>query len=566
MARRHRFFALMPVGGRLLSFRWMMHGPVESLSNEAREQRRQMLARYPQYQLWSDRIQQIRTSLSLLPRNLDPESSEFKQQVELLAEMEAVSLQQDSFLARHALSRMPVDMVFPPQIQISDLRREISEKQLALVCFATYNGVHLFFLDANLTRYVGLLSPRDLQRSVPNLLKAIGASETSIDVASLQSDGWKKNAEQATKSILGEISADDWSQYKELVVVPDGILWYFPFELIQAKRGDEEFNLIDLLDIRYSPTLSLAFVPQRPQRELQSTAVTLAKIHTKGEKSVVRKAFESLGAEMPDAVKFETVSKNVSTRLLATLFDQVVIWEEILLSGGLQAMDLIPISLGPANPISLGRWMRLPLEGPEQIIFSSFHSDAGSGLRGKKGGSDLFVTSVILMGSGSRNLLISRWRTGGANSLEFTKTFAQKAPQMPNSDALRESLAIARDLELDYSLEPQIKLKKDDPPIKADHPYFWATWMRFEVPSTNAPPIDDEEILDQQLGQQAEQEGDDQGMNPKQDGIAEGEEQGEKSGAQEEEKVNQKEDDQIKEDPKGINQKEDDSKKDGLNF
>jgi tetratricopeptide (TPR) repeat protein len=507
MARRHRFFASLPMGGRLISFRWMMHGPVECLSAEAREQRRAMFVRYPEYQLWTDRIEQIRTSLSLLPKTLDPAADEFRQQLQLLTEMEQISLKQDSFLARNALSRLPVDMVFPPQIRVSNLRLEMRPDQLALVSFATFNGIHLFLVNSNMTQYLGLASQRDLQRQIPAVLKAIGASEAFIDVASLQSDSWKKTAEQATQALLGEISADDWSRYKELLVVPDGVLWYFPFEIIQAKRGDVSLNLVDLVEIRYSPTLSLGYIEQRPYRMIRSTGVGLSKVHLKGDSQMAKDAFETLTTELPEAVKFESIHKNVSPRLLTTLYDQFILWEEITLNRSGNPFDLAPLAMGPAEPTPFRNWFRLPLTGPEHIILSSFHSDAGTGLKGKRAGTDLFLTSVALMGSGSRSVLISRWRTGGANSLELTSQYARKIPNLPTGQAFRESLSVAREQELKFDLEPQVRSKKGDPTLRAEHPYFWAGWMRFEIPATNSPwNLPDNELVDAEDPPQADQD------------------------------------------------------------
>jgi len=39
--------------------------------------------------------------------------------------------------------------------------------------------------------------------------------------------------------------------------VPDGILWYLPFERLQVQVGGEPQSLISRFHIRYSPTLSL---------------------------------------------------------------------------------------------------------------------------------------------------------------------------------------------------------------------------------------------------------------------------------------------------------------------
>ena len=48
-ARRHRFFSTLPMGGRLLSLRWILEGPPELLGERGLLQRQDLLARYPKY-------------------------------------------------------------------------------------------------------------------------------------------------------------------------------------------------------------------------------------------------------------------------------------------------------------------------------------------------------------------------------------------------------------------------------------------------------------------------------------------------------------------------------------
>ena len=34
--------------------------------------------------------------------------------------------------------------------------------------------------------------------------------------------------------LTNQMKGEDWKNYKELVVVPDGLLWYLPFEALQV--------------------------------------------------------------------------------------------------------------------------------------------------------------------------------------------------------------------------------------------------------------------------------------------------------------------------------------------
>ena len=80
LVRRHRFFARLPLGGRLMAFRWVLHAPEKALTNNALEQRQSFLTRNPQYLQLMDRAEQIRTQLLALPIQPESGSDEARQQ------------------------------------------------------------------------------------------------------------------------------------------------------------------------------------------------------------------------------------------------------------------------------------------------------------------------------------------------------------------------------------------------------------------------------------------------------------------------------------------------------
>jgi hypothetical protein len=107
------------------------------------------------------------------------------------------------------------------------------------------------------------------------------------------------------------------------------------------------------------------------------------------------------------------------------------------------------------------------------------HGAAGSKMKGD--GSDLFITSCGLLAAGSRSVLLSRWRVGGKNSLELTRAFASRLQTLDPPAAWKESLELARKLDIEVELEPRVKPEKSDQPLKADHPFFWAGHMVIAV-------------------------------------------------------------------------------------
>ena len=486
LVRRHRFFSSLPLGGRLMSFRWMLHAPVESLSQTAREQRTVFLNTNPKYKAMYDRANLIRTELLALPVKPEPRSPEGIQQRKLLDELAVISETQEAVLASYSLRREVAEMVFPPQRNLSEFQRSLRPDQLALVSLATSSGYHIFLLNSKAIKYAGLNDGRTVLRGVAKLLKETGLMEAALDIKNLQDDEWKESARDLKNKLFGDKSDANWSSVKELVIVPDGVLWYLPFEIFPIGEGDDEKYLSDIVNVRYSPTLFLAFGPQRPTRPIERSAVVTARMNQRGDSDLSKLEFEELVKQLPDAIQYDTPIR-VPSNYLASLFDQLLVWSEIRsVKNAPLAMSPMQIDQGKLG-VSIESWMALPWAGPEHLILPGFHSDGGAGLRGKLNGNDLFLTSIGLMAAGTRTALISRWATGGKTSLTLTGKFAVKQGTLGPEKAIMESRQETRETVLDYENEPRLRMKKTDPVLNAEHPFFWAGPMLLGIPD-NRPP------------------------------------------------------------------------------
>ena len=242
----------------------------------------------------------------------------------------------------------------------------------------------------------------------------------------------------------------------------------------------------DIVNVRYSPTLFLAFGPQRPTRPIERSAVVTARMNQRGDSDLSKLEFEELVKQLPDAIQYDTPIR-VPSNYLASLFDQLLVWSEIRsVKNAPLAMSPMQIDQGKLG-VSIESWMALPWAGPEHLILPGFHSDGGAGLRGKLNGNDLFLTSIGLMAAGTRTALISRWATGGKTSLTLTGKFAVKQGTLGPEKAIMESRQETRETVLDYENEPRLRMKKTDPVLNAEHPFFWAGPMLLGIPD-NRPP------------------------------------------------------------------------------
>ncbi len=478
MIRRHRFFSTLPLGGRLMAFRWVMQAPDEALTDNAQKQRTSFLNRNAAYRTLMVRSKQMLDEVNALPLQPDAESDEARNQARLIKQLAEVSILEEAVLASNALGREPSDLVFPPSYPIKQIQTAIAPNQFALVSLATDSGYHLFLVGRGSVVYNQFVPTRNMIRAVGRWLKELGVTENVIEPEFLAEEDWKVTARGLANQFFPDTSGSDWDQFAELVVVPDGALWYVPFEALLVGEEDDEKLLSQRVNIRYSPTLGLAFGAQRPVREIEKTAVVLGRIHARVDDELVNTQFEELTNKLPEAKQLDRVAQ--SSNVLGATLDQLMVWSAIKPVRG-SFYQFAPMQLGTERQEgTLSAWMQLPWVGPEHIILPAYHAE-GLSLRGRPG-TEMFLTTMGMMASGTRSILISRWNTGGKTALQLSGQYLEKMKPDGINKAIFDARQAIRESDLDVANEPRMKVDSDAPELKAEHPFFWASHMLLAIP------------------------------------------------------------------------------------
>jgi len=487
LARRHRFFASLPLGGRLMAFRWVMHAPESALNENALAQRANFLNRNGDYRKSIERTTEIQTLLKQIPLNSEPKSDDANEQAKLLGELSEIAIAQENVLASNALRREPAELVFPPRFTEGQIRAALRPDQLALVTFATASGYHFFIVDQSSIQYTGFQKTRDLQRTVAKWLKQLGATEIAVDQKQITDVQWKTTGKEIFDFLFAKIVAEQWNATNELVVVPDGALWYLPFEALIMGEGDDQSILSEKINIRYSPTVSLAFGGQRPVTSVENLVAIASRLSPKTEIELTNSQYDQWIDPMPESVKFESFRQ--SSNLLGNQIDQLLDWSYIKSTRG-KALSTVPISIEKSNVDdgSLNAWMTLPWGAPQHLILPGYQSP-GITLKGRPPGVDMFLTTTSLMASGSRSILISRWNTAGKTAFQLTGNYASSHKADGTVKAIANSRKLVRETDLDSANEPRYRSKGDQPKIKTEHPFFWASHMLLAVPDETEPKI-----------------------------------------------------------------------------
>jgi CHAT domain-containing protein len=503
LLRRHRFLTTLPMGGRLLSLRWLLEGPDEILDQPARQQRRDLLARYESYAQLAQEAAALRDDLAQMPLVVDDPVQQSEQATKL-ARLRSVSDAQEGVLREIAVRREPAPILFPPRLNSKELQDNLREGQAVLAFLSTSRQLYGFLITWEHDKgyepwMVG--STDAVHKQLTHLLRAIGNHEGNSQVTGdmLRDEAWRKPAADLLATLFKGTKRKLPESIDELIVVPDGKLWYLPFEALLVPDGEGVRTLISKTRVRYVPTTSLALPDARGRRQAGATAVFAGQLYPGADPAIALSQIDQLAAALPGTVTLPAQLPAPSA-VYSTLFDRLIVLQDFGAAQG-SVYDWAPVP-GPKAPTTsaLDQWLALPWRGPDQVILPGFHTPAERSLKGlakDNSGQEVFLSVCGLMASGARTVLLSRWRTGGASSFDLVREFAQELPHGTANSAWQRSVMLATEAPLDPDMEPRLKLKATDEAPTAANPFFWAGYLLVDTGATSkdsaeeplAPPV-----------------------------------------------------------------------------
>ncbi len=496
--RRHRFFSSMAYGGRLTSLRWILEASDDILDTASKLQRQDLLTRFPAYERLRQKAHNLHDQLASMPlATEDREPS--KEQTQGLAQLLNVSLQQETILREMAVRREPADLVFPPLRKTVDIMKSLPKGHALLIFVATTDATYGFLLTSRqYGQWKVNMPPTPLQKHLAAMLRDLGNYRSGHELAlkDLADAKWRQAGKEFLDALLKGSPADFTTKFDELIIVPDGLLWYVPFEALQVSVDGQMRSLISRVRIRYAPTASLATLGDEapPGPAVDSTAVVLGRLFPREDAAVGHDAFRRLAEVLPGTVVLRSPLPAPSA-VYATLLHRLIVLDDLCITSetGPYAWSPLPIDRGKPGS-TLSDWISLPWGGPDQIILPGYYTASEDSLaapeRGTRPapapGSEMFLSVCGLMTSGARTILLSRWRTGGQTSYDLVREFAQELPHTTPADAWQRTVLVVSDSRLNPDAEPRLKKEVVEDPPKANHPFFWAGYMLID-PGSPAP-------------------------------------------------------------------------------
>ena len=353
------------------------------LPQPAALQRQELLSRYPNYNVLLDQAEALRRDLAAVPLVQD-NAEKTKKQAQAMALLVDVGRKQEMVLREMAVGRDPAAIAFPPLKTTADIQKSLPPGHALLVFFATNRNLYAFLLShEKYANWKVASTPQVLTRQSTTLLREFGNISQNYELSSKDlADGkWRQTARELLDGLLRGSQADFTTKFDELIVVPDGLLWYVPFEALQVQADGQPRPLISRFRIRYAPTAGLATSTSDLGRRRGNTAIVVGKLNVKLEDEAVESTVKDLSKVLPGCVTLK-MPLPASAPIYANFIDRLLVLDELSPVAETDPYGWSPLPTERTKTSGpLAEWFLLPRRGPDEVILPGYHSACESSLK-----------------------------------------------------------------------------------------------------------------------------------------------------------------------------------------
>ncbi|WP_231603023.1 CHAT domain-containing protein [Neorhodopirellula pilleata] len=486
-----RFTRQLPLQGRLLQYRTLVSSPVDALWSDARA----MLAEPPEVlkRLRDETQQSLVAAAAPVAVPVDKADGKFS----VRSESQAIVM--EAAVSDLALSRSVVPEINPPPVATTDVA--LVPDGVALVTFVVDNGkLHATATRDGATRTWVVPGISRLPAMINRVLQDIGANKGRGKRVPDSDEAWRADMESIRSFLFPESSGWTEDNLTSIIVVPDGPLWYLPFELLPAVgtktvkpiAADAEPARLwaDAVELTYAPTPGMALRNVAAATTANRIAMVAGNFFAIRDQTLNESMINEVMLPAQDAVRLSTTD-SPPTSLMGLEIGHLIVAAAVTPNVAEPlSTQIVPIESGTGNPTGtssanrLRDWIRFPAGGPQSVVLAGFRSTAASNKLGD--GSELFFPLVSLRASGVREVMLSRWATGGQSAATALAEVVNEVPHTRLVEALRRGTMMLRSSDLAVSREPLLgKPDEEVADLTGEQPLFWANY--FASGSLNLP-------------------------------------------------------------------------------
>ncbi|MBQ2849937.1 MAG: hypothetical protein IJE77_05600, partial [Thermoguttaceae bacterium] len=234
--RRERFYSTQKYGGRLVSLRYLLTADDALLTTANQTARQAILLAYPALEASLKASKETAAALDALP-TVPRDSDGRDRQTQLFARLDKLATEQEAAFRCVVAGRDYVPNVFPPSLSAADVQKRLPD-ETAILSFLDAEGETFGFMIGKNCLDSWRVGPTDrVGAAVSTFLRSLGCVEGTRQVVSadLNEARWKSQGAKLREIVLGasDVEAERFNVvFSKLVVVPDSVLWYLPFEAL----------------------------------------------------------------------------------------------------------------------------------------------------------------------------------------------------------------------------------------------------------------------------------------------------------------------------------------------
>jgi tetratricopeptide (TPR) repeat protein len=486
---RDRWLSARPLGGRRLAIDRLLAADPARLDAAAAARRAALLGNRRDLAATLDGFAVVRGRLAadLLAAKQPPADGPLAGSADDWGKYQALATTRTAYVAALSAGREATAIDFPPLLPAPEIRRRLAPKQLILSFRWTRTGLTAALESRDRHATWEVRQAAGIPVEVAQLAKSLCLfdPDAAISTDKLAASGWRDSAAQLERMLFENSRVTLAEGIDELVIVPDGWLWYVPFELLPITSDEAGGGplLRDRCRVRYAPTRSLAVAAIPRLVASGPIGIHVGRL-TRGPKAVVAETLDRLTQGIDRAVPLPVPDKPPAA-VVASVFDGLAVLDDL---GGIGSATatLVP-GASARGGITLSDWLAPPQKRPGFILLPGMQSALARGL--EKGslpprpGDDLFMPALDLLAAGSHTALLARWRVGGRTTTDLMLEFVRDAslaaadtPPPPASASWRRAVDVVTAEAPDPDREPRLKQGEQVLP-DARHPFFWAGYL-----------------------------------------------------------------------------------------
>jgi tetratricopeptide (TPR) repeat protein len=490
---RHRWQAARPLGGRRVAVERMLAADPRVLPPADAARRAAIVGSQRELAALVDRMGQLRGTLSAtLLAGQAAGADAAAGPAAAKGDWEtyrALAGRRGQMVAAIAASREPVPLDFPPLTGGPEIRRRLGPRQLLLSFHWTASG--LFGLLESRERFAvwQVRQAGELPGEIKTLARSLALFDpvAPVPTSRLAEGDWSGSIERIERMLFENSKVTLSEGIDELVIVPDGWLWYVPFELLpvaSSRPGDDEIGgrrrLRDACRIRYAPTRSVAVMRFEPEAT-GPVGVHAGKM-LRGDKPADAEETLAHVAAAVERVAPLNATLAAPIPVAAAVCDSLAVFDELSGEGPVAVWPLLPYGTGKGSAVTFGDWLAPPQKRPRRVLLPGLQTAMAGGLAKvpQRPGEDVFLAVTDVVAAGARTAVVSRWRMGGKTCTDLMTEFLREATAADGAAApaaWQRAVDLVLAEEPDVAREPRVRLSGDALLARPLHPLLWAGYL-----------------------------------------------------------------------------------------